>query len=155
MYFYIQSHTLVLKIIVIIVTIWIKKKRKADEKCENTPLQCSFGEFMDSTCYCNLKPEAITSLFKFGEDKQTIFKMRAGIMLFDESVVNICRYHQLHLGEYFENKQTKCFDIFQKYKKKKAMCSHNINLKMAEMLRSKVNSGSSMEVLSLLHWSCK
>ena len=76
------------------------RKRKADEKSENTPLQCSFGEFMESTCPCNPKP----SLPKLGEEEQTIFKMRAGIMLFDESVVNTCRNHQLHLGEYFEKK---------------------------------------------------
>ena len=43
---------------------------------------------------------------EFGEHEQTIFKMRAGIMLTDKSVANICRYHQLHLGEYFEKKQS-------------------------------------------------
>ena len=67
------------------------RKRKADEK------SYSFGEFMESTCYCNLKPST-TSLSELGEDEQTIFKMRAGVMITDESDVNICRYYQLHLG---------------------------------------------------------
>ena len=143
---------MILKIIVIIVTICFlylrtrlrkmssrSRKRKADEKSENTPPQCSFGEFMESTWHRNLKPST-TSLSEFGEDEQTIFKMRAGIMLTDESVVNICRYYQLHLRDYFEKKQTRCCDIFQKHKKKKAVCSKNINLEMAEMLRSKGHS---------------
>ena len=56
---------------------------------------------------------------EFGEHEQTIFKMRAGIMLTDKSVANICRYHQLHLGEYFEKKQTKRCDIFQNTRKRR------------------------------------
>ena len=94
---------------------------------------------MESTWHRNLKPST-TSLSEFGEDEQTIFKMRAGIMLTDESFVNICRYYQLHLRGYFEKKQTRCCDIFQKHKKKKEVCSKNINLEMAEMLRSKGHS---------------
>ena len=61
------------------------RKRIADEK------SYSFGEFMESTCHCNLKPST-TSLSELGEDEQTIFKMRAGVMITDESDVNICRY---------------------------------------------------------------
>ena len=73
MYFYIQCHTIILKIIVIIVTICFlyfrkglhkmsseSRKRRVDEKSENTSPQCSFGELMESTCHCKLNPQKKT-----------------------------------------------------------------------------------------------
>ena len=99
------------------------------------PPQCSFGKFLNSECHRNLKP-SITSLSEFEDHDQSILKMRAGMLITDLSILNICRYHELHYGEYFERRQTKCCDIFQKHKKK-TVGSHTLSMDMAVMLQSK------------------
>ena len=111
---------------------------------ENTvkdkPQQCSFGSFMDSDCHRNLKPE-IKLLSNLSDTEQTVLKMRAEIPTYDISVTNICRYHELHFGEYFERRQTKCCNILDRHvysgtTARKVNGQHSISLEMAINLQN-------------------
>ena len=107
---------------------------------KDKPQQCSFGSFMDSDCHRNLKPE-IKLLSNLSDTEQTVLKMRAEIPTYDISVTNICRYHELHFGEYFERRQTKCCNILDRHvysgtTARKVNGQHSISLEMAINLQN-------------------
>ena len=121
------------------------KKRKAvdDEGTptteDSTPEQCSFGQYLNEKCHGNLKPN-IKLLSELEDTEQSILKMRAGILNFDQSIKNICRHHELQFGDRYEKKHTKCCNIFDKHAygktKKKNVGKHMITLDMAMLLQN-------------------
>ena len=92
------------------------KRRKT--AVEELP-KCSFSAYRNTKCHSSsLKPD-LKSFSNLDNEVQTVFKMRAGIMVSDQSVETICLYHEKILGEWFEERFTKCCDIFKRHKTKK------------------------------------
>ena len=99
-------------------------------------LSVHWGAYLQELCHQNLAP-----LFKqfqdFEYNDQIVFKMRANIMVSDQSIKTICCYHELKFGESFPKQNSKCCNIFGKHnkdKKKKAAGLITIMLEAAILL---------------------
>ena len=85
------------------------------------------------------KTKAEIRLFSDLSDKdQTVYKWRVGVVLTEDSVITICRFHELSFCDMFFQKNSKCCNIYNNHKKKKKPDgTHNITLEITYQLQKK------------------
>ena len=99
---------------------------------------CSFGELLKTSCQelhytrsCRLK-----QLVYYGEDTQTVYLWRVGLLEHHGQNMTICLHHKQVLGNVFERHATKCCGILQIHRRKTKI-SKRLTLDMQQQLKAK------------------
>ena len=99
---------------------------------------CNFNKLLKTSCHkhhytrsCGLK-----QLADYGEDTQTVYLWRAGLLEHHGENMTICLHHKQVLGNIFEQHATTCCGIL-KIHRRKTQGSKRITLDMAQQLKPK------------------